>query len=150
MAWCIAAKPQPRRLWQGRELIWEAADPYAYIRTTADGRVVAGGGGEDVADEERRDALLFRKTEGLKRKLKRLLPRLDAEPEFRWTGAFGDSATGLPAIGRVARMKGCYAVLGYDGNGITFSMMAAQIVHRQLCGIDDPDGDLFAFPRGGR
>jgi glycine/D-amino acid oxidase-like deaminating enzyme len=28
----------------------------------------------------------------------------------------------------VPGMKHCYAVLGYGGNGITFSMMAAQIL----------------------
>jgi len=32
------------------------------------------------------------------------------------------------------------------GSGITFSMMAAQLIQRQLSGIDDPDRDLFAFP----
>lgn len=145
--WCIATRRQPRRLWPGRELIWEAHDPYIYIRTTADGRVVAGGGDEDFSDEATRDALFTRKTEALKRKLKGLLPGLDVEPEFRWTGSFGDSATGLPTIGAIPGMKGCSAVLGYGGNGITFSMMAAQLIQRQLTGIDDPDRDLFAFPR---
>lgn len=141
--WSIATAPQPDRLWPGRELIWEAADPYLYIRTTADGRVLAGGEDEDFSDSDKRDALTASKTATLQRKLARLLPNLDMTPEFRWAGSFGESATGLPSIGAVPGMKGCYAVLGYGGNGITFSMMAAQIVQRALCGILDPDADLF-------
>jgi glycine/D-amino acid oxidase-like deaminating enzyme len=143
--WTIATAPQPDRLWPGRELIWEAADPYLYIRTTADGRVLAGGEDEDFSDADQRDALIATKTATLQRKLKRLFPDLDMTPEYRWAGSFGESATGLPSIGAVPRMKGCYAVLGYGGNGITFSMMAAQIIQRTLCGITDPDADLFGL-----
>lgn len=143
--WSIATAPQPDRLWPGRELIWEAADPYLYIRTTADGRVLAGGEDEDFSDSDKRDALIATKTATLQRKLERLLPNMDMRPDFRWAGSFGESSTGLPSIGAVPGMKGCHAVLGYGGNGITFSMMAAQIVQRTLCGIGDPDADLFAL-----
>jgi glycine/D-amino acid oxidase-like deaminating enzyme len=44
-------------------------------------------------------------------------------------------------------MPGCYAVLGYGGNGITFAMIAAQILAAELCGEHDPDAELFAFGR---
>ncbi len=44
-------------------------------------------------------------------------------------------------------MPNCYAVLGYGGNGITFSMMAAQILRGMICGSGDPDSDLFSFSR---
>jgi glycine/D-amino acid oxidase-like deaminating enzyme len=36
-------------------------------------------------------------------------------------------------------------VLGYGGNGITFSVVAAQIIQRLLCGQTDPDAGIFAF-----
>jgi len=42
-------------------------------------------------------------------------------------------------------MARCYAALGYGGNGITFSMLAAQLIQRSICGACDPDTDLFAF-----
>ena len=41
-------------------MIWEAADPYLYLRTTADGRVVAGGEDAPFADAAQRDALIAR------------------------------------------------------------------------------------------
>jgi glycine/D-amino acid oxidase-like deaminating enzyme len=43
-------------------------------------------------------------------------------------------------------MKGftrCYSVLGFGGNGITFSMLAAQLVSRHMQGLTDPDAELF-------
>jgi glycine/D-amino acid oxidase-like deaminating enzyme len=42
-------------------------------------------------------------------------------------------------------MSNCYAVLGYGGNGITFSMMAAQVLRNILCGQGDADMELLAF-----
>lgn len=143
--WCLATRPQPERLWPCRDLIWEAADPYLYIRTTADGRLVAGGEDEDISDPEQRDRLTEAKIAKIRGKLARLFPALDLEPEFVWAGCFGQSETGLPSIGAVPRMQGCYAVLDYGGNGITFSVVAAQIVGQALRGKDDPDADLFAF-----
>jgi len=141
--WAIATRPQPDRLWPGRHLIWEASDPYLYLRTTSDGRIVAGGADEDFSDEEKRDSLIGEKTGTIAKLAKRLLPNVDFEPEFRWTGCFGTSETGMPAIGLVGGRKRTYAVLGFGGNGFTFAMLAAQIVPRTISGIPDPDLTLF-------
>jgi glycine/D-amino acid oxidase-like deaminating enzyme len=143
--WALATRPQARRLWRSRCLIWQAADPYLYCRTTPDGRVVAGGEDEDFADPARRDALLPGKIAAIAGKLERLFPGLDATPEFAWAGCFGESATGLPAIGPVPGAPGCFAVLGFGGNGITFSAIAADIIRRAVLGLPDPDAGLFAL-----
>jgi glycine/D-amino acid oxidase-like deaminating enzyme len=73
------------------------------------------------------------------------MPWVDWTPDFTWAGSFGQSTTGLPAIGAVPDMPGCYAALGYGGNGITFSMIAAQMISRALLGLADPDADIFGF-----
>jgi glycine/D-amino acid oxidase-like deaminating enzyme len=143
--WVFATKPQPDSIWSGRELIWEASDPYLYIRTTSDGRVVVGGEDEDLDDEQRRDAMIDAKVEVLQAKAKKLLPAVDMTAEFRWAGTFGESENGLPTIGAVPGMPRCYAVLGYGGNGITFAVAAAQIIAAELCGQADPDAEVFAF-----
>jgi glycine/D-amino acid oxidase-like deaminating enzyme len=143
--WAMATRPQVG--WPTGCLIWEASDPYLYMRMTAEGRVVCGGEDEDFANERHRDALLPRKIEAIRRKLGRLLPYLDTRPEFAWAGSFGSSRTGTPTIGAVPRMPGCYAVMGYGGNGITFSMVAAQVVRGLISGDGDVDADLFAFRR---
>lgn len=144
--WAMATAPQPDRLWPSRCLIWEAADPYLYLRTTSDGRVIAGGEDEAFSDEARRDALIPAKINAIRRKLHRLLPGIDTRPEFTWAGCFGDSASGLPAIGEIPGAARCFAVLGYGGNGITFSAIAAQLIQRAILGLPDPDADLFALP----
>ena len=141
--WAIATKPQRANLWPGRHLVWEAADPYLYMRTTLDGRAIAGGVDEPFSDEDKRDRLIGRKSARIATLAKRLFPRVDFTPHYAWTGNFGESATGLPAIGPIRGYKRSYAVLGFGGNGITFSMLAAQIISRTLTGITDPDLAVF-------
>lgn len=141
----IVTRPQRNRLWQDECFFWEASEPYLYIRTTPDGRVMCGGEDEDIASAEERDALLPKKTIALQRKLGRLMPWLDTQAEFAWAGAFGQTRTGLPIIGEVPGRPQCWAVLGYGGNGITFSRVAADVVYSSLFGSGDPDADLFAF-----
>ena len=100
---------------------------------------------EDTADPEIRNALLPEKVAAIEDKLKKLLPRLDPTPLYAWSGTFGTSETGLPAIGAVPGYRNCYAAMGFGGNGITFSAIAAQMFQRRLSGIADPDEDLFAL-----
>jgi glycine/D-amino acid oxidase-like deaminating enzyme len=80
--WAIATAPQPARLWPQRALIWEASEPYLYVRATADGRVLCGGEDETFADDSHRDALLPRKTAALRTKLAKLFPQLDTRAAF--------------------------------------------------------------------
>ena len=96
-------------------------------------------------DEERRDALISEKTRRIVARLGRLLPQLDTQPEYAWTGSFGTTRTGLPIIGQVPRHPGILAVIGYGGNGMTFSQIASEIVRTAVAGRRDRDCDLFAF-----
>ena len=144
--WAMATRPQAAQLWPQEALIWEASDPYLYVRTTDDGRVICGGEDEDFTDEAARDALIPLKTARISKKLAKLLPALDARPEFAWAGAFGATATGLPIIGPIPRKPRIHAVMGYGGNGITFSRIAAELVATSLRGGRDQDAALFAYP----
>ncbi|WP_411339445.1 FAD-dependent oxidoreductase [Sphingopyxis sp. J-6] len=146
-SWSIATRPQPRAIWPTAAMIWEAADPYLYIRTTPRGEIICGGEDEEIGDAALRDAKLSDKTATLSRKLAALLPAVDATPAYSWAGSFGDSPVGTPTIGRIPGMSNCYAAMGYGGNGITFSMMAAQMLRGLICGYGDPDADLVSFHR---
>ncbi|MGE0280969.1 MAG: NAD(P)/FAD-dependent oxidoreductase [Rhizobiaceae bacterium] len=143
--WAIATGPQKRALWPGQVHIWEASDPYLYMRTTRDGRVIAGGEDEDFVDEDKRDALLATKTRRISAKVKVLFPQLDTDPAFAWAGSFGTTTTGLPIIGPLPRRPRVFAVMGYGGNGITWSRIAAELVTSALDGREDSEADLFAF-----
>ncbi len=142
--WAIATRPQRRNLWRGRELVWQAADPYLYMRTTLDGRVLVGGADEAFSDEDKRDRLIGRKSAKIAKMASRIFPRVDFEPHYAWTGNFGESETGMPVIGLVPRYKRVYTALGFGGNGFTFSMLAAQIISRTIMGITDPDAEIFS------
>jgi glycine/D-amino acid oxidase-like deaminating enzyme len=141
----FATAPQPGAIRGKGELIWEASKPYLYIRTTSDGRIIVGGEDEETADERARDALLPTKIAVLQQKTKTLMPWIDVGAAFAWCGTFGESRNGLPSIGPVPGMTNCYAVLGYGGNGLTFGVIAAQIIAGALCGHADKDAPLFTF-----
>ncbi len=143
--WAIATAIQPDRLWPQRALIWEASEPYLYVRATADGRVICGGEDEEFADDVHRDALIPRKMARLQTKLGKLFPQLDTRVAFAWTGNFGSSTSGTPSFGPIPGYPICFAVLGYGGNGITFSMLAASMIARAVRGRPDADAGLFAF-----
>jgi glycine/D-amino acid oxidase-like deaminating enzyme len=146
--WAIATRPQPENLWPSRALIWESADPYLYIRTTREGRVLIGGEDENHNDEARRRKRLPAKIKRLQSKFARLMPKIDLEIDYAWSGAFGASDTGLPAIGNVPGMPRVCAVLGFGGNGTTYAQVAAEMISNALRGAREPDIDLFAFPGG--
>jgi len=92
-----------------------------------------------------RDALIGEKTAAIQRKLRALLPQIDTEADFAWTGSFGVSDTSMPSIGLIPGKSRSYAVRAFGGNGIVFSMIAAEVLRGFLRGPPDPDADLFAF-----
>ncbi|MER9295511.1 FAD-binding oxidoreductase [Mesorhizobium sp. M0621] len=145
--WAIATRPQSRKIWPQAAFIWEASDPYLYVRATTDGRVICGGEDEDFFDEARRDELISDKSARIAEKLSLIFPHLDTRPEFAWTGSFGTTTTGLPYIGAIPRHPRIHAVMGYGGNGITFSQIASEIVSASIDGLDDADARLLAFNR---
>ncbi|MFN7163396.1 MAG: NAD(P)/FAD-dependent oxidoreductase [Hyphomonas sp.] len=143
-SWAIATQPLPRdAFWPTRCLIWEAADPYLYLRTTADNRIVAGGEDSSLTDADRRDAAIPAKAQKILAALNTLLPGRDLRIDHAWAGAFAESPTGLPLFEPVEGLPNCLAILGCGGNGITFSQVAADIVTGWVRGKPDPDWDLF-------
>ncbi|GAE62966.1 FAD-binding oxidoreductase [Chryseobacterium indologenes] len=102
-------------------LVWNTDDPYIYMRTTDDGRLLIGGGDEDFYDAEKRDSLLEKKEKEIIKSLKKIKPDYHFYPDFVWAGTFGETKDGLPYIGEHEKFKNSYFVLGFGGNGITFS-----------------------------
>jgi glycine/D-amino acid oxidase-like deaminating enzyme len=139
----FATPRQPKRLWPGRCMIWEAAERYLYIRDAPDGRVLCGGEDEDLVDAEKRDALIASKVRALQRKLHQLMPQLKTTAAFSWAGTFGTTSTGLPVIGPIPRYPNCWTVLGFGGNGITYSRIAADVIAAELQGSRDPDDGIY-------
>jgi glycine/D-amino acid oxidase-like deaminating enzyme len=130
-----------------RCLIWETARPYFYARTTGDGRVVMGGADRPFATAEHRRRLLRRQTRRLETQFRRLFPAIRFDVDWRWGGTFGDTRDGLPYIGSVRQFPHGYFALGYGGNGITFSWIAANLLLDRFLGRRNPDVEIFDFDR---
>jgi glycine/D-amino acid oxidase-like deaminating enzyme len=128
-------------------LIWETADPYLYLRTTEDHRVIIGGYDEPFRDPAERDRLLGAKTAALQRRFRQLFPRMKLEVAYSWAGTFAKTSDGLPFIGRHPKVPHTWFALGYGGNGITFSLIAAELIRDQILGRENFDAELFGFDR---
>jgi len=128
-------------------LIWEHSRPYLYLRTTADNRVILGGEDEDFRNPVRRDRLIGKKAERLASRFRELFPDIAMEVAFAWAGTFGETEDGLAYVGEQADWPSCYFALGYGGNGITFSLLAAEIIRDALLGSVNENADLFRFGR---
>jgi len=142
--WALASKPRQRcPAWLRDTLVWEASDPYLYFRMGGDGRLIVGGEDEADPDAHADQAKLKRKCETIVKKLHALLPGVEFEVDYSWAGAFGESSTGLPSIAPVPDMEHAWAVMGFGGNGITYSVIASEVVSKALRGGSDPDADLY-------
>jgi glycine/D-amino acid oxidase-like deaminating enzyme len=142
-SYVIATAPGVAPLWRENAMIWEASDPYLYVRTTADGRIVAGGEDEELVAEDRRDAMLAGKAGAIAAGLEAMLGSGPIAVDRRWCATFGNSPDGLPAIGRAANMRNIWLSAGFGGNGIAFAGLAADILSAALAGREDADAACF-------
>lgn len=141
--------PASPPLWHEDCLIWERGDPYLYMRTTDDHRILIGGEDEEFRDPEKRDAMIAKKSRTLQRKFRHLFPDTPLEPAFCWAGTFGVTEDGLAYIGALPEFpRACFA-LGFGGNGITYSVLAAEIIRDHVLGKSNPYADLYRFDRHG-
>jgi len=76
-----------------------------------------------------------------------LFPDTLLEIAYSWAGTFGTTKDGLAYIGPNRALPHAYFALGYGGNGITYSLIAAQILRDAVLGKRNPDAQLFAFER---
>lgn len=146
--YAIVSQPvAPEYIWNGRSLIWETAEPYLYIRTTDKNRIIVGGEDVDFKNEVIRDGLMRRKFATLEKKFNKLFPDIPFVTEMSWTGTFSSTEDGLPFIGAWSGKERMLYALGYGGNGITFSMIAAQMLRNKLEGKKDDREEVFGFER---
>lgn len=143
----ISEQYQKKQFWKDDVLLWNTADPYLYLRTTPDGRILIGGRDEDFYNPKKREKLLPKKTKQLVADFHKLFPEIEFSPEFSWTGTFGATKDGLPYIGEYKKLPNSYFALGFGGNGITFSLIAAEIITDLLLGKENKNAEIFSFER---
>jgi glycine/D-amino acid oxidase-like deaminating enzyme len=147
--YAVVSEPlsQERPYWKNDMLLWNTANPYLYMRTTPDNRIIVGGRDEDYYSPKKRDALIADKTKKLTNDFRKTFPGINFIPEFSWTGTFGSTKDGLPFIGTYKKLPNSYFALGFGGNGITFSLIAAEIITDLITGKKNNDLPIFSFER---
>jgi glycine/D-amino acid oxidase-like deaminating enzyme len=145
---CVTEPIAEPRSSSERYLLWEAARPYFYLRSTADRRLIFGGADEPFRNPIARDRLINKKRKALVRLFSKFYPE-EPEPEiaYSWAGTFGETKDGLAYIGESPEWPNAYFALGYGGNGVTYSMIAARILLDLYCGRPNADAWLFRFDR---
>lgn len=143
----LVSKPlKDEDFWKERCLIWETARPYIYIRTTDDNRIMVGGFDEPFQNPKKRDKLMEKKNQDILKRFKKLFPDSKIEIDFYWCGTFGETKDGLPYIGEHKKHPNMYFALGYGGNGITFSVIAAEMIKDMYLG-KTRENNIFSFDR---
>lgn len=129
-----------------RTVLWNTDDPYLYFRED-NNRIIIGGRDENYYDPEKREKLLHKKTKKLSEDLKKLFPGIEFKIQFAWAGTFGSTKDGLPYIGCYDEIPNSYFALGFGGNGITFSALAADMIAKHISGEGDCIPKMFSFNR---
>ena len=128
-------------------IYWNTDEPYLYFRSTDDGRIVMGGGDRDFKNVAKRDALLSKKEKALTQSFKKCFPEIPFIADYAWAGTFGETKDGLPYFGKTDSNKNEHYVLGFGGNGITFSVMGMDAVIHSINKTPHPYLEYYKFDR---
>ena len=134
-------------LWHENSLVWETATPYMYFRIVSGNRVLIGGKDDKFYNPAVRDSRIKRKTEMLQHSFLKKMGNIPLKPDFSWAGAFAVTKDGLPYIGSLPGKPNTFFALGFGGNGITFSAIAAGIIRDMLLNRRNNNAHLFDFNR---
>ena len=128
-------------------VVWDTDDPYLYMRCTEDGRLLIGG--EDSSNNQPffQQKIKNKKTDKLLKKFQKIAPGVNFIPDINWGGTFGSTKDGLPYIGESPEYRNALFVLGFGGNGITFSVQAMDIIIQILEGQVHPLSSYYRFGR---
>lgn len=141
--------------WYNRCIIRDNSDPYIYMRTLPDDRILIGGLDSRVIDAQGTIAgilplpsLVNSKYSYLEHKLVSMMTGIDnIVADYQFAGTTTDTGDGLPYIGmRPGYPNAFYDICG-GSNGIVFAQLGADIIRDLYLGGEAKDLDLFNFGR---
>ncbi|MAB37897.1 MAG: FAD-dependent oxidoreductase [Aequorivita sp.] len=130
-----------------KRIYWNTDAPYLYFRSTDDGRIVMGGGDREFKNAARRDALLPKKEKELVKSFKKCFPNIPFTLDYSWAGTFGETKDSLPYFGKPDPKKNEHYILGFGGNGITFSVMGMDAIVHSINKTPHPYLEYYKFNR---
>lgn len=138
----IATRPVPDRLkqvnWLNRTGVNDSQQMVNYVRTSADGRVLAGKGGLASAYGGRINHKLFyspQRASIVQQNFEELYPGLaDVELECSWSGPVDRSSDGLPTLGSLPGHEHIVYGIGWSGNGLGPSRIGGRVLASLVLG----------------
>lgn len=129
-------------------MLWDTERPYHYARWTPDHRLLLGGEDRLISPGQRRRQQFTAAVRDLRAYFEARLPALaTVRHEHVWEGLFAMTGDSLPYIGPHRRYPHHWFALGYGGNGMTFSFLAARHLLERWQGLKCRDHALFEFAR---
>lgn len=141
------SQAEKNELWKDKIMLWNTDDPYLYLCCAEENRVIAGGRDESFINMKTMYAYLDKKSSLLEKDFERSFPGCSIKKEFAWSGVFGKTKDSLPYIGEYFKTPRTFYALGFGGNGITFSLVAAEIITDLLLKRKNTDAEIFSFAR---
>ncbi|MFL6691640.1 MAG: FAD-dependent oxidoreductase [Ramlibacter sp.] len=141
----VVTEPAPRELaasgLDGGISVLDSRTFVHYYRSTADGRLMFGKGGNTFAYGGRMLPVFDAPSpyrEDLTQRLRRFIPELARVPiAASWNGASDRSVTGLPFFGRLHGRPDVFYGFGYSGNGVGPSRMGGEILSSLALGVEN-------------
>lgn len=147
--YAIMTEPVPDlSSWYERTLIWETDRPYLYFRTTPDQRIMAGGLDEPLPPSGKPEEYAEPRSQRLLNEIHKLFPTLtDVKLACSWAGVFATTRDGIPLIGRHPQYPHSYFIEVYGGNGMVYSMIAADLLAEAMAGREPEELKWFSLRR---
>ncbi|HJG96190.1 MAG TPA: FAD-binding oxidoreductase [Romboutsia timonensis] len=145
----IATKPIKNfNGWYEKVLIRDNSDPYNYLRTTFDNRIIIGGEDVDFIPDIFDENLANKKYDILENRLKSMFSNIkDIEIDYKYCGTFASTLDNLGFIGEDTKHNNLWYNLGYGANGILFAILGGMMLSKLYHGERDKDMKLFKVDR---
>ncbi|PKA84248.1 glycine/D-amino acid oxidase-like deaminating enzyme [Ulvibacter sp. MAR_2010_11] len=128
-------------------IFWDTSSPYLYFRATQDNRIIIGGEDEDFKNATARNKLIPKKEKKLQQLFHKTFRDIEFRMDYSWAGTFGETKDGLPYIGKPDISVNEHYILGFGGNGITFSVMARDAIIASIESNPHPYLEYYKFDR---
>src|SRR5665648_503612 len=114
-------------------------NPYNYLRTTSDNRIIIGGEDINFLPDILNEELCTKNYDKLEQRLKNIFPDLEIEIEYRYCGAFASTQDDLGFLGKDPNNAKLWYCLGYGANGILFALLGGMMLSKLYLGEEQDD-----------
>ncbi|AOR22819.1 NAD(P)/FAD-dependent oxidoreductase [Clostridium taeniosporum] len=129
-------------------LIRDNKEPYNYLRTTMDNRIIIGGEDINFIPDINNYNEVDKKYSILEQRLKTMFPNIkDIEIEYKYCGAFTSTQDNLGFIGKDPANDKLWFNLGYGANGILFAILGGIMLSKLYLGEFNDNLKLFKVDR---